>query len=297
MNRRTPEQDLERLLDADRGDFGAIYDRLARTEPPRRLDRAILAEASRTALGPRAPRTQRWLLALGSTAGLVLAAGIAWQVGHELETKQADHVAGSAPKAVPRDVVPVQSIESAAAPVDAQPPPPAVAPPAVSAAREREARLDRAETERSRRVERAESAKPVAAAPPPAPAAPAAADMAAPAAEQSMPPAAAKTAVPHEAAEPAPFAEAPARTADGLSGGAPAASAARSAVARERMPATPSTSMQLRSNMQLAPSAWIAEIRRLADAGQRQQAAENLRLFRRMHPDWPVDEDLRRLDE
>ncbi|MBN8481632.1 MAG: hypothetical protein J0L88_08595, partial [Xanthomonadales bacterium] len=65
MSRRTPERDLERLLDADRGDFGAIYDRLARVDPPRRIDRAILAEASRAALGPRAPRKQRWLVGLG----------------------------------------------------------------------------------------------------------------------------------------------------------------------------------------------------------------------------------------
>ena len=81
-----------------------------------------------------------------------------------------------------------------------------------------------------------------------------------------------------------------------LAGGSAAASAARPKAARERMPAAPSTSMKLRANMQLAPDAWIAEIRRLADAGQLQQAIENLRLFQRMHPDWPVDEDLRRLE-
>ena len=42
MNRRDPEHDLERLLEADRGEFGAIYDRLARTDgvicPPRDVD-------------------------------------------------------------------------------------------------------------------------------------------------------------------------------------------------------------------------------------------------------------------
>ncbi len=295
MNRRAPEQDLERLLDADRGEFGAIYDRLARAEPPRRLDRAILAEASRAALGQRAPLTQRWLLGLGSAAGLVLAAGIAWQVGREVETKQSEPAGSAAPKSAPREVVPVQPIGSAAAPLDVQPPPPAIAPPAMSRAGEREAGQRKAEAERSRRDERTELAKP---APAPRPAArPAAADAVTRAAEQSMAPAAAEAVIPEAAAEPAPAFDAASSAADGLAGGSAAASAARPKAARERMPAAPSTSMKLRANMQLAPDAWIAEIRRLADAGQLQQAIENLRLFQRMHPDWPVDEDLRRLDE
>ena len=106
--RRPPEQDLERLLDADRGEFSALYDRLSRAEPPRRLDRAVLAEASRAVLG-RAPRSQRWMLGLGSAAGVVLAAGIAWQVGQQIESSDAAPAAGSATSSAPM-VVPVQAI-------------------------------------------------------------------------------------------------------------------------------------------------------------------------------------------
>ena len=68
-------------------------------------------------------------------------------------------------------------------------------------------------------------------------------------------------------------------------------------VQREYRPGLPSGSVQLRSNMRLAPADWIAEIRRLVEAGRDQQAVENLRLFRRMHPDWPLDADLRDLGE
>ncbi len=45
--RRDPEQDLQQLLNADRGDLGHIYDKLARAEPPPRLDRIVLGEAAR----------------------------------------------------------------------------------------------------------------------------------------------------------------------------------------------------------------------------------------------------------
>ena len=299
------QDDLERLLDADRGEFGAIYDRLARAEPPRRLDRAILAEASRVALGPRAPRAQRWLLGLGSAAGLVLAAGIAWQVGREMESKQADIPTGAAQQQTPA-VVPVQPIAPTAAPVQQPPPPPAIAPPTRSESADREAKSTLSEADRARRVQRAEAAKlkpePAPTAPPPPPPPPPAASApvpaAAPAFEQSAP--AAKADALHEAApmfdaqqESRAADIAPERDADATAGGS---RAQKTAAPRERTPGAPSTSVQLRSNMQLAPADWIAEIHRLVDAGRHQQAVENLRLFRRLHPDWPLDEDLRRLD-
>jgi hypothetical protein len=74
----------------------------------------------------------------------------------------------------------------------------------------------------------------------------------------------------------------------------------KSAPAREatqsRAPA-PSSSVRLRQNMHLAPEAWLAEITRLEREGHRQEAIENLRLFRRMHPDWKISDTLRRLAE
>lgn len=80
------DRDLERLLD-DGGEFGALYRRLPRAEPPRRLDRSVIAAAARAVRG-RAPRRQRWLVGVGSAAGLVLAAGIAWQVGQDALRQQ-----------------------------------------------------------------------------------------------------------------------------------------------------------------------------------------------------------------
>ena len=299
MNRRTPDRDLERLLENDRGEFGAIYDRLARAEPPRRLDRAILAEASRAAVGARAPRTQRWLVGLGSAAGLVLAAGIAWQVGREIETTQPDHAAGSAAEGRPRAVVPVQPLGPSTESTD-PPPPPAVAPPGLTEAREREA--SHRKSDRGRSQERAEAAKRTIAKPQPAPAAPAPAAIAdaemAPA-NPAPEPEAAKVAAPAAGAgSPSGDGLSSRRALDAAAGSAqPTTSGAGTASPRDRISVTPSSSMQLRSNMQLAPAAWVAEIRRLADAGLRQQAIENIRLFRRMHPDWHLDDDLRRLDE
>ena len=87
--RRDPEHDLQDLLSADRGDLGHIYDKLARAEPPPRLDRIVLGEAARAIRSERQPRAQRWLVGFGSAAGIVLAAGIAWQVGQQMQRQDA----------------------------------------------------------------------------------------------------------------------------------------------------------------------------------------------------------------
>lgn len=286
MSRRNPEQDLERLLDDDRGDFGTLYGRLSRAEPPRRLDRAILAEASRAVRGSRPPRAQRWLFGIGSAAGLVLAAGIAWQVGQQIDSKDADMASGAARQGVPA-VVPVQPIAPTAAP--AEPPhPPAIAPPGISDMATREAKKPPADAERARREVRAKAAKPEAAPPPPA--APPPLEMAAPAAAAPMP---AEEVAPVAAADASVMRADTAMEAEKRAEGA----AGQGSASQERKSSLPSTATLLRSNVQLPPAAWIAEIRRLVDAGRHQQAVENLRLFRRLHPDWPLDEDLRRLDE
>ncbi|MGN6518575.1 MAG: hypothetical protein ACTHK2_04025, partial [Dokdonella sp.] len=73
---RDPDHDLERLLADDGGDLTALYRRLPKAEPPRRLDRSVLGEAARAVRG-HTPRRQRWLVGVGSAAGVVLAAGIA----------------------------------------------------------------------------------------------------------------------------------------------------------------------------------------------------------------------------
>lgn len=109
---RPPDSDLDRALEHDRGEFGAIYRRLPRAEPPKRLDRAILAEATRAVHGRSQPRAQRWLLGVGSAAGVLLAAGIAWRVNQEINFGQPAVPPSSSHAA--DEIVPVQPIGGAA---------------------------------------------------------------------------------------------------------------------------------------------------------------------------------------
>jgi hypothetical protein len=284
---RNPDHDLERLLGDDHGEFGALYRRLARSEPPRRLDRAVLGEAARAVRG-RAPRKHRWLVGLGSAAGIVLAAGIAWRVGQEA-AMQPSAITAPAPAAV--DVVPVQPISEQAR--RAEPAPttddfadaPAAAP-APAAAAKREAAADS-----PKQKAKPGPRKPPAPPPPPSE----------PVVEQAQP-----------APAPAPFPAAPESTVAGdgagpergARAGAPAAKSAateehESAPQRLRARAAPapSASVELRRDQQLAPDAWLAQVRDLLRQGRRQQAAESLRLFHRTHPRHAVPEDLRNLLE
>jgi hypothetical protein len=297
---RPPDHDLERLLEADRGEFATIYDRLSRAEPPRRLDRAVLAEASRVALGPQAPRTHRWMLGLGSAAGLVLAAGIAWQVGQQREASEAVPAASPRPRA--SDVVPVQPISPRTPPAAEEAPPPAVgsgreaAPAAVEKKRE-------AAQRRATAVKPAPPPAPPALAPPeasvPAPPSPAAGMPVEPLREEAEALAddAAKVAAPEPQrardASAASDNEAAARSNQDAATGSRIRGGSRDAAAAP----APTTSVQLRNNMQRDPEDWLAEIVRLESAGRRQEAIENLRLFRRMHPEWPLGDRLRRLLE
>lgn len=90
------DRDLEKLLADDAGELGALYRKLPRLEPARRLDRNVLAEASRAVHGR--PRGTRWLLGAGTAAGVLLAAGIAWRVNVDL-SQQREAATVSAPPA------------------------------------------------------------------------------------------------------------------------------------------------------------------------------------------------------
>jgi len=302
MSRHDPERDLNRLLDADRGEYGALYQRLSRTEPPRRIDRAVLGEASRAIRGNHRPaRAQRWLIGLGSAAGVVLAAGIAWQVGQQVRTQQV--VAPVAEDARARDsgFIPVQPIIVPAEPSSTG---------AMSARIEELAAQPGAKTEPV--VAKARAAAPVARpqAPPPAPALPAPPAPAMAREETPLPDVrdtATAEAFPEKSerddATSAP--QAKSAPAESDMGGTAKPSEIRMGSERESdarrtramSPQAPSGSVQLRNNMQLAPEVWLAEIVRLERAGRRQQAIENLRLFQRLHPDWELPESLRRLQE
>ncbi|MEO8010809.1 MAG: hypothetical protein ABI650_04110 [Dokdonella sp.] len=300
MTGRRSERDLERLLEPERGEFGAIYDRLSRAEPPRRLDRAVIAQATRAARGSRAPSSQRWMLGIGSVAGVVLAAGIAWQVGRELESR--DAVPASAPpvRSAPH-VVPVQPISPPATTIEESTA-------EMGASSDSEAKQivvtgSRERAEQSAKPTRAASR--TAARPPRSPASP-------PARTEAE-------AFPQAPAEPLPMQDqrAPGQDLDSelsrKSRAEPATDAAEERGARsgaagnraaeapvESAPRSisapaPTTSIRLRRNMQLDAQAWLAEIAQLRRQGRTQEAIENVRMFQRMHPDWPVSDELRRL--
>lgn len=307
MTRRlTPEQDLERLLDEDAGEFGAIYARLSRPEPPRRLDRVVLANAARAVHGGRAPRAQRWALAMGSVTGVVLAAGIAWQVGQQMESR--DSVPDGSQRMQDTRVVPVEAIS--------EPKP------------RKKAQADLIMRDSELTAEAKQSLKKVeepsdkqdrpASPPPPNAAAPAAAyRTSAPKSPgalgesvQSQPTAAANTQMEPEAfpaesdaatVEPGSLQESvqeKAKESRSRAAGSAAKMESRSAVA-ERQPAAAAPSpaeTPLNRNQRLPPDAWLVEIERLADIGRRDEAIENLRAFRTLYPDWPLSDALRQLE-
>ena len=282
---RDPERDLDELLSKRGGEIGDLYRRLPHYEPPRRLDRAVLGEAARAVHSGRAPRRQRWIVAFGSAAGLVLAAGIAWRIGHDPMNGQI--AAPSHPRAAP-SVVPVQPIDEPARarreqPMQSEAPtePSAGAAPASPAPtgvlRHRSARP---EVSPSSAKQEAFGGAP----PPPAAAKPAAAPLAAPV-----------DAFPKKVQENAALEDEKAKRSDAANdrSAAAAQTIAPSAARETASPSPPSSSIELRRDMQLAPRDWLAHIRDLQQQGRLQQAAESLRLFHRAHPDRPIPDDLR----
>jgi hypothetical protein len=277
---RDPERDLERLAEGDGGELGALYRRLPRRDPPRRLDRVVLAEAARAVHGARPHRRQRWLLGLGSAAGIVLAAGLAWRIGHEPVQQRAPLLEQ------PYEIVPVQPID---------------APPRRSGAAGDTAAATPPVTEA------APAAPPPAATPAPTPAAAAKAKPSA--ARERARDAASANAFPADATgtargEPGAgagelesaqaVAPSPA-TAPQAGAAAKTARDNEAAAIRERPAPSPSHSVELRRDVQLAPEVWLAQIRSLLHQGRREQATESLRLFHRAHPDWKLPVELRAL--
>ena len=282
MSARDPDD----LLREGGGETGDLYRRLPRYEPPRRLDRAVLNEAARAVHSGKPPRRQRWIVGIGSAAGLVLAAGLAWCIGHEpMSTNDA-----VAPAAAPR-VVPVQPIdeserarhdapardETAAPPAAASPPVEQRAAGAVSE-RQKAVRKQTAENKPAPPPMRAEAP------PPAAPSAPAPQPFSANEQELDK----AKDAEKSESSNGGDTAKA----ASGL-----ATQAVTSTKMGRASPTLPSSSVELQRDMQLAPRDWLAHIRDLMQQGRRQQATESLRLFVQTHPDLRVPADLRELLE
>lgn len=274
------DRDLDKLLSDDGGEWGTLYRKLSRVEPPRRLDRNVLGEAARAVHG-HVPRKQRWLVGIGSAAGIVLAAGIAWHVGHEGVPASAppahETPAASAPR---RQYVPVQTFDESAR--RTAPKTDAPATPAMSAAP----------------------------APPPAMAKtrPAVQPQSAPAlapqanAKLEAPKPAAPTATPrvdakNEAVQGAVSNAVPA--ADAAAAGPMRAEDGESRTVRDRArdasPEALTRSQEIHNDMRMPTDAWIRRIQWLLEQGRDEQALESLRLFRRAHPDFELPSDLKDL--
>lgn len=295
--RRDPERDFEDLLQDGGGELGNLYRRLPRYEPPRRLDRAILGEAARAVHSGRAPRRQRWIIGVGSAAGLVLAAGIAWRIGHDPMNQPAASPGETAPRSAP-SVVPVQPISDSVRsrhdePAPAPSPVDSAVPSAPSPARATGGAAQSVPTE----GDKSRLKKSLNAAPKPSPPRP----QAAPAPMQkSVRPKAPPEPFPADAkkeqAEVATTEAAAANRESPSRGAGLLRQRAQPPAGAMRLPeSAPTTSVELRRDLELAPEAWLAHIHQLMRQGRRQQAAESLRLFQRAHPDWEIPDDLRAL--
>lgn len=290
MNIRDPDRDVDDLLGDGSGKIGDLYRRLPRYEPPRRLDRAVLGEAARAVHSGKPPRRQRWVVGLGSAAGLVLAAGIAWRVGHDAMIQNDSAL----PTAAPR-VVPVEPISEPSRAKREDEPAQQAQPTESDAMRAESPAVDRPAGSVSSELksEPRRTLKPAKPAAPPAIPAPALQKpAAAPPPAQAFPDAARQL----EQAQDRKDSNAPAAPETRAASVGAAVEKSAAGAARPLASPTPQTgSVELQRDMQLAPDDWLAHIRQLDQQGRRQQATESLRLFRRAHPDWTIPEDLRAL--
>jgi hypothetical protein len=292
MNGHDPDRDIDDLLGDDGGKIGNLYRRLPRYEPPRRLDRAVLSEAARAVHSGKPPRRQRWLVGVGSAAGLVLAAGIAWRIGHD--PMNANNAAGPASQ-----VVPVQPISESASAKREAPAQSADAPAEADAAAASESRLqgaadNRAAKDELKTVERKAKAarQPASAAPMKAPETP----KPAPPPSVASPRAEPFPAAPEQRERAQEFEKSSAGKSEPTEAGGAAVQQTAPASARGlSSPTQLSGSVELRRDMELAPQDWLAHVRLLLRQGRPQQASESLRLFQRAHPDWTIPDDLRPL--
>jgi hypothetical protein len=375
------DQELERLLAGEETELSALYRNLPAAEPDEKLDAAVLAMAHR-AINPhlaatsrvdrRAPaRPKPWMFALGSAAGVVLAAGIAWQLRSTIQQNGEESLQRATAPAT-EGMIAVTPKERASRPEEAPPAPatlpaapapaPAPAKPMTSAAPkaasapplgddaarsklEQESLQKRADEKqkslstdeealsaaRNRREEHGvtEYTLPAGAAgpaprPAPFPAEPAA-QANAPSTKmedraRAQPQQGEKLetisvsgsrirAADVDTASPVatpPEQDSVERKAAIASGGsshaqppapAPEPKDAAAAEAFREAPATtaPSRSTLLQNNARLAPGAWIGVMRQLLRDGRREEARENLDLFRRKHPDYKLPPDLKAL--
>lgn len=130
------EREFEAFLAGEESELARLYRRLPQSEPDAKLDAAVLALA-RAAVEPQRVNALRhakdrhrrplWLVGLSSAAGLVLAAGLAWQMrGAFNETLPSSRSAAPPAASAERDVIPISAIVPEPAPAPFPPPPPVV---------------------------------------------------------------------------------------------------------------------------------------------------------------------------
>lgn len=333
------ERDLEQFLADEGSSLSALYRKLPPAEPDGKLDAVVVSLAHRAVNPPliamprRAltkPPRRAWIVGFGSAAGLVLAAGIAWQLRTTIEHDTAPAAMDS--DVSTRDIVIVGTIEPQKSPTT-EPVPTApiveaneVFAQASPGRTDKEALAKRAPPKTKRQQDEAftharrgeygvtEYTLPSGAAGPPPRPAPAAK----PASAQPFPadadrldnkrektdmPAAAEQ---REAEATLPLAASSSverkaelatgsNRADALADMAPeppAVATPSSKLMQSTSPTAPSRSAALARNARLEPKAWIALIQQLVRDGRDVEARENLSLFRRKHPRLPLPDDL-----
>lgn len=131
-HRHNNEREFEAFLAGEESELARLYRRLPQSEPDAKLDAAVLALA-RAAVEPQRINALRhanqrhrrpwWLVGLSSAAGLVLAAGVAWQLREGMPRSPVDALRPTASSSQPeRDVVPIAVLPESPVP---PPPPPA----------------------------------------------------------------------------------------------------------------------------------------------------------------------------
>jgi hypothetical protein len=137
-HRNHNEREFEAFLAGEESELARLYRRLPQAEPDAKLDAAVLALA-RAAVEPQRVNALRhakarhrrpwWLVGLSSAAGLVLAAGVAWQMRNGFSDGPSTALR-PAPAGQARDVVPVTAIVREESFSEPLPPPAPAAPPA-----------------------------------------------------------------------------------------------------------------------------------------------------------------------
>lgn len=141
--RNQHEREFEAFLAGEESELARLYRRLPQSEPDPKLDAAVLAMA-RAAVEPQRvnalrhakvrPKRPLWLVGLSSAAGLVLAAGVAWQMRSGFHDSPARTLSAPPAAQSEREVIPVAILPDAPMPAEvaadtaaapAPPPPPA----------------------------------------------------------------------------------------------------------------------------------------------------------------------------